>query len=352
MTTDQQEGGGTMMTPVNIMDTGKLLFLGILAARLQIILNPPFVGLSLRNDSQQADMNYVFSDNDRAGRLDYVAAWYKTAAKYIDGTGIQVSFVSTNSICQGEQVPVLWEDMVKNHHIVINFAYRTFVWSSEAKDKAAVHCVIVGFGQNEVAHKRLFDGETCRIVDYINGYLVNADNVFIALRGKPAPGLPKLVQGNKPWDGGYLILSPEERKDMIQKYPAAEKLIRLYIGSFEFINRKERYCLWLNGISPAEYRNIPPIMERLEGVAATRKKTKTVAVQAQAATPMLFSQIRQPDSDYILVPETSSSNRRYVPMGFMRKEVIASNSTLVATNADLFMFGILTSNVHMAWIDR
>ena len=315
-----------------------------------IMGNPPFVGLSLRSKAQQEDMDIVFPDNKRAGRLDYVAAWYKKASIYIHGTPVQVAFVSTNSICQGEQVPILWEDILQTQGMCINFAYRTFVWDSEASDKAAVHCVIVGFGYLSRINKILFDGEKATIVSRINGYLVEADNVFIALRGKPLTGLPKLVQGNKPWDGGYLILSSDERAELIEKYPEAEKLIRPYIGSYEFINRKTRYCLWLKGVAPSEYKKIPPIMERLSHVAEIRRKTKTVAVQAQAETPMLFSQIRQPDSDYIMVPETSSSNRRYIPIGFMNKDVIASNSTLVATNATLFLFGVLTSNVHMSWM--
>ena len=310
--------------------------------RLSYIMgNPPFVGLSLRNKNQQDDMDFVFPGNKRAGRLDYVAAWYKKAADIAFETNIQIAFVSTNSICQGEQVPILCEYILVEKKMVINFAYRSFVWNSEATDKAAVHCVIIGFGFKELSEKYLFDGETKRTVSKINGYLVEADNVFIALRGKPRPELPKLVQGNKPWDGGYLILSPEERTDMITQYPDSEKFIRPYIGSFEFINKRTRYCLWLSGVNPSEYKKIPPIMERLKGVAETRRKTKTVAVQAQAETPMLFSQIRQPEADYILVPETSSSNRRYIPIGFMDKNVIASNSTLVATDATLYMFGIL-----------
>lgn len=319
-------------------------------AELSYIMgNPPFVGLSLRTDEQQKDMDAVFTDNDRAGRLDYVAAWYKKAAQMIQDTEIQVAFVSTNSIVQGEQVPILWGDLFDHHKVVINFAYRPFVWNSEAKEKAAVHCVIIGFGCVHAAQKMIFEGNRPQIVDKINGYLVNADNVFIQLRGKAQPGFPKLVQGNKPWDGGFLILSDEERNEMINAYPHTAAFIKPFIGSFEFINRKQRYCLWLQGISPKEYRSVPAIMQRLEGVADVRRKTKTVAVQALAETPMLFAQIRQPNSDYIMIPETSSSNRRYIPMGFMSKDVIASNSTLVATDATLYLFGVLTSNVHMAW---
>ncbi len=315
-----------------------------------IISNPPFVGLSLRSESQQEDMARVFKGSDRAGRLDYVAAWYKKAADLIQGTSTECAFVSTNSIVQGEQAPILWEELFKRG-ISINFAYRTFVWSSEASQKAHVHCVIIGFSTHNRAEKYLFDNGTKQEVDNINGYLVNADNVFIQLRGKLRnPCVPKLVQGNKPWDGGNLILSTEEKDALVVKYPSAITFIHPFVGSYEFINRKERWCLWLKDVAPNEYRNIPEVMQRLANCADVRRKTKTVAVQAQAETPMLFSQIRQPEKDYILVPETSSASRRYIPMGFMSKDVIASNSTLVAADATLFLFGVMTSNVHMAWM--
>lgn len=324
------------------------------ASELNYIMgNPPFVGLSLRDQSQQDDMDLVFADNDRAGRLDYVAAWYKKAAQYMDAIApskIEAAFVSTNSIVQGEQAPILWEDLFDNHHLVINFAYRTFVWSSEASQKAHVHCVIIGFSQRSRNAKFICEDGCVTWALNINGYLVDADNVFIQLRGKASDNRPKLTQGNKPWDGGFLILSEEEREVLIAKYPAADTFIKKYIGSYEFINRKTRYCLWLKGVAPDEYRKIPEVMDRLRGVADIRSKTKTVAVQALAETPMLFAQIRQPSSDYILVPETSSASRRYIPMGFMDREVIASNSTLVAENASLSMFAILTSSTHMAWM--
>ena len=319
--------------------------------RLNYIMgNPPFVGLSLRNEEQQKDMSIVFAGNDRAGRTDYVAAWYKKSALFIERTNIEVAFVSTNSIVQGEQAPILWDDLFNNHHVIINFAYRTFVWNSEAKEKAAVHCVIIGFSQKERKEKILFEKNMPKHVAHINGYLVDADNVFIQLRGKANPNYPQLVQGNKPWDGGNLILSPEERIELVNKYPKTDEYIKKYVGSNEFINNKERYCLWLKNVPPSHYRDIPEIMKRLQAVVEVRSKTKTKAVQAQADTPMLFSQIRQPDDDYIMVPEISSSNRLYIPIGFMSKDVIASNSTLVATNASLYMFGILTSDVHMAWM--
>ncbi len=200
-----------------------------------IMGNPPFVGLSMRSHEQQEDMGTVFDGNDRAGRLDYVAAWYRKAAEYIQQTNIEVSFVSTNSIIQGEQVPILWEEMFSRFNVIINFAYRTFVWNSEAHDKAAVHCVIIGFALFNRTRKVLYESNIPLTVDKINGYLVNAENIFIQLRGKPQPGLPKLVQGNKPWDGGNLILSAEERIALINKYPNADSFTSLDKGTQPFV---------------------------------------------------------------------------------------------------------------------
>ena len=315
-----------------------------------IMGNPPFVGLSLRDESQQTDMEVVFQGNKRAGRLDYVAAWYRKAAQLITDTKIECAFVSTNSITQGEQVPILWEDLFNNYSIIINFAHRTFLWSSEAKLKASVKCVIIGFSQISRQTKLLYDDGNQKIVENINGYLVPAQNVFIELRGNAPKNLPRLVQGNKSWDSGFLVLTEQERDELIKKYPDAIEFIKLYLGAKEFINGLKRYCLWLKDVSPKKYRCIPEVMQRLEAVADVRRKTKTEAVHKQAETPFLFSQIRQPESDYILIPETSSENRRYIPIGFMNKDVIASNTTLVAENMTLYHFGVLTSNVHMAWM--
>ena len=313
-----------------------------------IMGNPPFVGLSLRTKSQQEDMANVFKRNDRAGRLDYVAAWYKKAANLMQGTKTKCAFVSTNSIVQGEQAPILWEELFKQG-VIINFAHRTFRWDSESSQKAHVHCVIIGFAMYAQEEKLLFENGKARKVDNINGYLVDAECVFISLRSKANPDVPKLVQGNKPWDGGNLLLNSDEKDSLIAKHPSAISFIHPFVGSYEFINKKKRWCLWLKGVAPNLYRNMPEIMERLARCAEVRRNTRTLAVQAQADLPMLFSQIRQPESDYILVPETSSASRRYIPMGFMSKDVIASNSTLVATNATLYFFGVMTSNVHMAW---
>lgn len=316
-----------------------------------IMGNPPFVGLALRTKSQQEDMNLVFKNNKLAGRLDYVAAWYKKAAEFmINIPLLKAAFVSTNSIVQGEQVPILWTALLDELHMEIKFAYRSFIWQSESNERANVHCVIIGFGLPSNENKIIFENGRYKYVKHINGYLVDAPNMFIHLRGKAQQGYPKLVQGNKPWDGGYLILSQEMRDFLLDKYPQCQNFIKLYIGSREFVNGKRRYCLWLKDVPPNEYRNIPEIRERLEMVRRTRQNTKTIAVQKQAEIPMLFSQIRQPDTDYILIPETSSSSRKYIPIGFMDKNIIASNSTLVAKTDSLYLFGILTSNVHMAWV--
>ncbi|MBE6824399.1 MAG: class I SAM-dependent DNA methyltransferase [Ruminococcaceae bacterium] len=314
-----------------------------------IMGNPPFVGSSIgiRAEEQKEDKALVFSNN-KAGKLDYVACWYKKASNYIENTHIRVAFVSTNSITQGEQVRPLWEDILTNNYI--NFAYRTFQWDSEATEKAAVHCVIIGFSRDNLKEKFISENNRKKVVSHINGYLVDAPDFYITSRGKAPNNLPKLTQGNKPWDDGGLILTPEERIYFVTKYPYLKKYIKVYMGSRDFINNIERYCFWFIGANPSDYRNIPEVRERLQKVINKRLASPTLVVQKQADTPTLFSQIRQPQSDYILIPETSGASRKYIPMGFMNKEVIASNSVMTAENADLHMFGILESNVHMSWV--
>ena len=316
-----------------------------------IMGNPPFVGLALRNKEQQAEMASVFAENKRAGRLDYVAAWYKKAARYIQGTNIQVAYVSTNSITQGEQVPILWQDLLGIEKIVIQFAWRSFKWDSESHSKAGVTCVIIGFAaKDEIRTKQLFNGNKSVVVKHINGYLVDADDVYISLRSKPPKGMPKLLQGSKPWDGGGLILSEEEAATMMKYYPQSKAFVRPFMGADEMLKGKKRFCLWLKDISPELYRNIPEIKKRLAYVAEKRRKTKTAVVRLQAETPMLFSQIRQPDKDYLCIPEISSETRKYIPIAFVSKDVVASNRVMTMENTDLYIFGILTSEIHMAWM--
>ena len=314
--------------------------------------NPPFVGHQWRSKEQVQDMEIAFHDLKKHGKLDYVASWYQKAADYMQGTKIKAAFVSTNSITQGESVGILWSFLFEKKNVEIQFAHRTFVWVSEAKDQAAVHCVIIGFTCFPTigSIKLLFEGERYKTVKHINGYLLDAPDVFIQSRGKQLTrGLPEMSKGSQPTDGGYLILSPDERSEMIQKYPVAECLIKRFVGSRDLINGIERYCLWLKDVEPSAYRSIPAIMERLSLVAESRRNSPTESVRRDADTPMLFTQIRQPVDNYLAVPEVSSQNRRYIPIGFLTPDVIASNKLYLVPDADLYMFGVMMSNVHMAW---
>lgn len=316
-----------------------------------IMGNPPFVGHQWRTKEQAVDLESVCKDIPKCGKLDYVCGWYVKAADYMQGTQIHAAFVSTNSISQGESVGILWKPLFTEKHLTIEFAYRTFVWTSEAKDKAAVHCVIVGFTCGTARNTcYLYESDRRRTVEHINGYLVDAPNVFIQSRGKPlTAGLPIMSKGSQPTDGGNLIFSVEERDDLIKKYPQTEELLRRYISADDYINNEIRYCLWLVNISPSKYRNIHPIMERLERVVKCRRQSPTSSVQRNAETPMLFTQIRQPQSQYLAMPEVSSSKRKYIPFGYINPDVIGSNMLYLIPNATLYIFGVMISNVHMAW---
>ena len=317
-----------------------------------IIGNPPFVGHQWRSESQQEDMNFVFANAKKHGKLDYVACWYKRAADIMQNTMIRCAFVSTNSITQGESVAALWDFLFGQFGVEIQFAYRTFNWTSEASLKAAVHCVIIGFTCYETKERKiLFDNDKLSYVEHINGYLIGAPDVFIQSRGKPIDAkLPIMSKGSQPTDGGNLILSSSERNEIIKAYPEANKLIKRYMGSDEFINNKYRYCLWLKGVAPSDYRRIPPIIERLAKVAEARSKSPTASVRRDADTPMLFTQIRQPENNYLAVPEVSSQRRRYIPIGYMSPDVISSSKLILIPDASIYMFGVMTSNVHMAWM--
>ena len=323
------------------------------ARELSFIMgNPPFVGHQWRSKEQVIDMDNVFNDLNKHGKLDYVAAWYQKATEYMQLTPIEAAFVSTNSITQGESVGILWSYLFRKKYVEIQFAHRTFIWTSEAKDKAAVHCVIIGFScYPKAREKKLFDGDNCKLVNHINGYLLNAPDIFIESRGKQlTDGLPEMSKGSQPTDGGYLLLSSDEKAAIEKDYPQASVFIKRFVGSRDLINNEYRYCLWLKGVSPNLYRNIKPIMNRIELVAETRKKSPTASVRADADIPMLFTQIRQPKSSYLAVPEVSSQNRRYIPIGFLSKDVIASNKLYLVPDANIYMFGIMESNVHMAWM--
>ena len=319
-----------------------------------ILGNPPFIGHQWRTKSQQDDMDIVYADYDEYGKLDYVCAWYKKAADLIKETKIKCAFVSTNSICQGESVSVMWKPLFEINNINIIFAYKTFRWDSEANIKAKVHCIIVGFSyyKYSIKERKIFLNESQFInATNINAYLLNAPNVFIQNRtGVLNKLLPKMSKGSQPTDGGNLILSVQEKNELVKKYPDSEKFIRQFMGGEDFINNKIRYCLWLKNVSPNEYRKFSPIMERLEKVRKMRAKSPTKSVQRDAETPMLFTQIRQPETDYFVVPEVSSEKRKYIPIGFLPPTTIASNTLYIIPNANLFLFGIITSNVHNAWM--
>ncbi|MBR2977579.1 MAG: methyltransferase, partial [Oscillospiraceae bacterium] len=316
-----------------------------------IMGNPPFVGHQNRTKTQVEDLKIAFHDLPKHGKLDYVCGWYNKASDYMESTQIQSAFVSTNSIVQGESVGILWKFLF-DKGVEIQFAHRSFAWSSESKDSATVHCVIVGFTCSELpGKKKLYDGDRLFFAEHINGYLVDAPNAFIQSRGKPLnKSFPEMSKGSQPTDGGYLLLTADERQELILKHPETELWIKRFVGSEDLIKGKHRYCLWLKGISPAKYRHISPIMDRLKSVAECRAKSPTASVQRDASTPMLFTQIRQPDSHYLAVPEVSSENRRYIPISFLSPEIIGSNKLYLIPKASMYMFGVMISNVHMAWM--
>ena len=317
-----------------------------------IMGNPPFVGANMMNDEQRADLRYIFGTKwKNIGEMDYVSGWYKKAAEIMRiNHNTRTALVSTNSICQGEQVANLWKPIYEQYGININFAYRTFRWDSEATLKAHVHCVIVGFGcEDNKSSKVIFDNDTKREVKNINAYLMDAPNVFVESRSKPLCNVPAIRKGNQPTDGGNLIIEASDLETFLAREPKAEKFIKRLIGSKEYINNKSRYCLWLKDATPAELRQMPVVLERMEGVRKMREASSDVATKRLADQPHLFRETNNPET-YIVVPSVSSERRRYVPMGFLKKDTIPTNLVLIIPEAKLYHFGILESNVHMAWV--
>ena len=316
-----------------------------------IIGNPPFVGARMKSEGQAADMIEIFGKKwKNVGNLDYVAAWYKKCANIMAETDIHAALVSTNSICQGEQVANLWSPLYAAG-LRINFAHRTFRWDSEASVKAHVHVIIVGFSYDNTGQKRIFDNGNVTNVKNINAYLTDAPDIFISGRSKPLCDVPEMIFGSMPNDGGHLSdWSTEEKNEVVKKYPDAAPMFRKLLGAQEFINKKERWCLWLKGVSPTLYRHIPPIMDAVGEVKSIREKSNRSSTKKLAETPMLFGEIRHTENEYIIVPRVSSERRRYVPMGFISPEIIGNDSVQIIPNASLYHFGILTSNVHMAWM--
>ena len=322
-----------------------------------IIGNPPFSGSKIMDDEQREEIKTLFNHESGSGTLDYVTGWYLKAARYMDAhPTTRTAFVSTNSISQGEQVGMLWGTLFEKHGVNIHFAHQTFKWLNEAPGVAAVFCIIVGFGKQKVARRLLFEyadikGEpTVSEVKNINPYLVEAGNIWIKSRSKPLCKVPEIKFGNQPIDGGFLLLSDEERDNLLKKDPSVAKFIRQYVGSDEYINGKSRWCLWLYNIAKEKFESIPVIMEQLEKVKSFRLASKRPDTNKLAATPWLFAFVSHTESSYVIIPSVSSERRRYVPIGFMTKEVIASNLCLIVPNANLFHFGVLTSEMHMSWM--
>ncbi len=339
--------GNSLQIPwENVISSDKLTY---------ILGNPPFIGSKLLKPNQRKEMETIFSNVKNGKVLDYVTAWYLKASKYIQNTKIKVAFVSTNSISQGEQVGILWKELFSNYGIKIHFAHQTFNWSNEAKANAAVHVVIVGFANFDITNKRIFEYENIKAEAHeknaknINPYLVEGDDLIIESRNNPLVKVPQISFGNMPLDGGNLIIEDEELEEFLKKEPNAKDYILSLISAREFLNNKKRWCLWLENISPKELRNMPLVIQRVENVKIFRETSIAPSTQKHALTPTLFRDRKRPNT-FIVVPSTTSENRAYIPMGFFDKNYIANNSCHIIPNGDLFLFGQLTSLMHMSWV--
>lgn len=319
-----------------------------------IMGNPPFVGARLMEQGsiQKKEVQDIFGNIKDVQDLDYVTCWYKLAAQYIQNTNIQACFVSTNSICQGSQVPILWNVLFNDYHIHINFAYQTFKWDSESSSQAAVHCVIVGFAGFNRNEKWLFtDGSNGKIVSNISPYLVEGEDIFVVAEKESLCGMSKMSFGNQPRDGGFFVIKEDEYHDIMEKEPELQKWLHPYIGADEFIKGKKRWCLWLKHSSPKDIMNSKILSEKVEAVRQFRLSSKAKTTNGYAKVPQLFAQITQPDDvDFLIIPRVSSERRRYVPIGFVTADIISSDAVQIVPDATLYHFGVLTSNVHMSWM--
>ncbi len=323
-----------------------------------IMGNPPFYGTAYQDKEQKEDMSIVFDGVKGAGNLDYVAAWYLKASKYITNTNISVGFVSTNSIAQGEQANILWKELLYNQKLYINVAHRTFVWRNEAKGNAAVHVVIICFSKNSSKKKLLFEYENQkgdpveRKVSNINQYLANASTVFLKKRTNPICSVPKIGVGSALLDGGYLILSTKEKEECLLKEPFLKPYIKRFLSSYEFINNKYRWCFWLKTIEPEILRKSTILKDRLELIKEFREESTRTKTKEMASYPSLFGEERQPKTDFLVIPKVSSQRRKYIPIGFVKKDNIITDKVFAFPNASLFSFGLLMSNFHMLWVEN
>ncbi|NCB10688.1 MAG: class I SAM-dependent DNA methyltransferase [Erysipelotrichia bacterium] len=321
-----------------------------------ILGNPPFIGKQLQNKEQKDDMARIFNKVQGAGVLDYVTAWYLKASKYIQNRKIKVAFVSTNSIVQGEQVGILWKELFSNYGIKIHFAHQTFNWSNEAKSNAAVHVVIVGFASFDTTNKKIFEYENIKaeahekIVKNITPYLVEGDDIVIEKRRKPICDVPNISFGSMPNDGGNFLLTDEEKEELIKQEPLSEKYIKPLLSASEFLNGKNRWCLWLEDLNPNDLKSMPLVKQRVENVKKLREESSRETTKKLAEYPTLFGEIRQPKSYFILIPRHFSENRQYVVTGYFTNNFIASDSCLAIDKASIFYFGIISSIMHMSWV--
>ena len=313
-----------------------------------IMGNPPFVGARLMSQEQKKDLLDVFGKIKNIGNLDYVSGWYKKASDFTDGTRVYCALVSTNSVTQGEQPAILWKPLFESG-IGIDFCHRTFRWDSEASIKAHVHCVIVGFSHAHKNEKFIYENGRMTKSNNINAYLVDSDSVFVSSRSKPISDVPKMSLGNQPIDGGFYSFSELEMKEFIRSEPNSEKYFRKWVGSKEFINRIPRYFLFLQECTPGDLRKLPNCYKRIQSVREFRLNSTRKDTRKLAETPTAFAFTNISKGTFIVVPEVSSERRRYIPMGFMTPDVLCSNLVKIVANANLFHFGVLTSNVHMAW---
>lgn len=316
-----------------------------------IMGNPPFVGARLMSVEQKKELIFLFNNEARNGNLDYVSSWYMKATQYIQHTHIECAFVSTNSICQGDQASILWKILMQKYGIKINFAYRTFVWNSEASLKANVHCVIVGFSVKEKKENYIFENGKVKKGSNINAYLMDSANIFVENRSKPlTSNIKPIIAGSLPNDGGYLLLSEEEKNILINKYPILKDYIKQYMMGRELLNNIKKYCLWFYEKDITIVQNIPEIREKFNLVKQKRLESPKEKTREQADIPYLFTEIRQPKDDYLAIPKTSSFMRKYIPVGFLSKDIIIGSEMRIIPNATLYDFGIIESNVHMAWM--
>ena len=316
-----------------------------------IIGNPPFQGARMMSEEQKQDVIEVFGSRwKNVGNLDYVCCWYRKAAELmLDSPDTRTAFVSTNSICQGEQVSNLWHPLLTDG-LHIDFAHRTFRWDSESTLKAHVHCVIVGFSRKDIRPKVIYDGESLTEASNINAYLVDAENVYVESRQHPLCDVPEIGIGNKPIDGGNYLFTKEEMDDFIKHEPRSAQYFHPWYGADEFLNNHPRYCLWLGDCTPAELRSMPHCLKRVEAVRKLRLDSKSAGTRKLADRPTRFHVENMPKSNYLLIPRVSSERRRYIPIGFMEPDVIVSDAVHIIPNATLYHFGVLESNVHMAWM--